>query len=186
MEVWKDIKGFEGKYQVSNLGRVKSLARIEYRKDGRKKPIIEKIKSQTLCSNGYYFTGTTKENGSMSIHRLLAEAFILNPENKRCVNHINGIKTDNRIENLEWSTHGENNLHAYKNGLKKVTDKMRANSSLLITKNGKDHSKIVLNIQTGIFYCSIKKAAESIGMIPNKLQSKLLGRGKNETFFIYA
>lgn len=185
-EVWKQIKGLEGKYEISNLGRVKSVARIEIRKDGRKRPVKEKIRKSTVFNNGYYGVSTNRLAGTFLIHRLIAEAFIPNPESKQTVNHKNGIKTDNRIENLEWATYGENNKHAYEKGLKKYTSKMRSNAKNLMTKNRKDSSKLVLNTNTGIFYNSIKEAAISIEMNCNTLQGKLLGRSKNNTYFIYA
>ena len=75
-----------------------------------------------LNQKGYPQVGIVleKKYKHKSIHRLVAEAFIPNPENKPCINHINGIKNDNRIENLEWCTYYENNIHAVKTGLFKV------------------------------------------------------------------
>jgi len=186
MEIWKDIKELEGKYQVSNLGRVKALAFTGIRKDGRKYHVVEKIKKQSIFNHGYYVFGTTREHGTILLHRAIAESFIPNPENKRCINHIDGNKLNNSIDNLEWCTHGENNQHAYDTKLKVPSDKLRENSRQLMKKNGKNCSKIVINLLTGIFYDSIKEAAESIGMNTNKLQCKLLGRSKNLTPFRYA
>lgn len=110
MEIWKDIRGYEGLYQVSNMGRVKSLERITTRKNGVTLPIKEKILQYGIDRKGYYFVGLYKNSKgeNKSIARLVAEAFISNPENKPEVNHINTIRTDNRIENLEWCTHKEN------------------------------------------------------------------------------
>jgi hypothetical protein len=120
LEIWKDINGYEGYYQVSNIGRVKSLARvIEYRKGiyGNKKEIILKTFKDgkgylkyKLCKNG-------KEKSVIS-HRLVAIAFLHNLNQKPEVNHINGIKDDNRLENLEWCTSSENTIHALNQKLK--------------------------------------------------------------------
>lgn len=110
-EIWKDIKGFEGLYQVSNLGRVKSF----WAWRGANQRILNPYTDR----GGYLWLSFSKNKKSyfQLIHRLVANAFIPNPKNKRTVNHKNGDKTDNRVENLEWCTQSENNFHAYKNGL---------------------------------------------------------------------
>lgn len=115
MEVWKDIVGWEEKYQVSNKGRVKSLDRWINRKNGIKAFLKGKILNPSIGKNGYYLLALSKNCNPVSIylHRLIAEAFIPNPKNKRTVNHINGITIDNNIDNLEWATYSENHLHAF-------------------------------------------------------------------------
>lgn len=119
MEIWKDINEYEGLYQISNTGRVKSLERMaKIRWDGKYRTIPEKIKTPN-CRSGYLRVGLSKDgkNKIYSVHRLVAEAFIPNPHNKPYINHKNGVKIDNRVSNLEWCTHSENKKHSFATGL---------------------------------------------------------------------
>lgn len=104
-EVWKDIKGFEGAYQISSMGRVKSLPRKQSRK--------EKIRVFAKAPNGYLRMVLSFENErrTISAHREVAKAFIPNPQNLETVNHIDFDKTNNCVENLEWVSHKENIQH---------------------------------------------------------------------------
>lgn len=111
-EIFKDIKGYEGLYQISNFGNVKSF--IKY------KGTNERILKMRANNRGYFYVCLHKKGGQkyFTAHRLAALTFIPNPSNKRTVNHINGVKTDNRLFNLEWNTDSENISHAYRSGLK--------------------------------------------------------------------
>ena len=128
-EIWKDIIGYEGLYQVSNMGDIKSLRLYK-----------DKILKTSLSTSGYTQIGlhnsTTK---TCQVHRLVAIAFIDNQENKKWVNHKNGIKTDNRVINLEWATPSENHLHSFR-------ELGRQSVKYWTGKSGKDHnlSKAVL------------------------------------------
>lgn len=123
-EIWKDIQGYEGMYQVSNYGRVKSLGRLvngsnqygvkfQYlKKDKILKPILDKW--------GYLRISIYKNNHKIAkrIHILVAETFLENQNNYSIINHINGDKTDNRVENLEWCTQSHNVQESYRLGLR--------------------------------------------------------------------
>jgi len=115
--VWKEVKGYEGLYEVSNQGHVKSLDRFD--RLGRK--CKGQVLKQALFKNGYLYVCLYKDGSpkrSFQVHRLVAKSFIANPENKPQVNHIDGDKTNNSTDNLEWSTRSENMRHAIVTGLK--------------------------------------------------------------------
>lgn len=122
MEVWRDIEGYVGLYQVSNKGRVRSLDRLDVRSDGSKgsnRRLRGALLKASVGKVGYYVVVLSKNRTrkTFTVHRLVAIAFIDNPDNKGSVNHINGIKTDNDINNLEWTTHKENMRHGWDTGL---------------------------------------------------------------------
>ncbi|MFV0241462.1 MAG: NUMOD4 motif-containing HNH endonuclease [Lacrimispora sphenoides] len=115
MEIWKDVPGYEGFYQASNFGRLRSLDRVSANGKKLTGKLLEKNQERSgyivdiLCKN--------KQKKTTRLHRIIALTFLENLENKPEVNHLNGDKTDNRVSNLEWATHRENTDHAWKNGL---------------------------------------------------------------------
>src|SRR5688572_79444 len=120
MEQWKDIQGYEGKYQISDCGNVRRI---------REYAINSRVKSKTPERNltpmynrqGYVKVQLRKDNGFKNyfVHRLVASHFLNNDGDKKTVNHKNGIKDDNHLSNLEWCTQSENNYHKYRElGLK--------------------------------------------------------------------
>ena len=129
-EVWKSIDGYEGLYEVSNLGRVRSLDRVVYRSYKGHPNWPMKVKGRVLRSGtdrgGYSFVILqNKGKRCRLVHRLVAEAFMSNTENKEEINHIDGNKKNNSVDNLEFCTPSENMRHAFNTGLRKLV-KVRA------------------------------------------------------------
>lgn len=175
-QIWKPIITHVGLYEVSNMGNIRSLDRetivLNRGKYKTKKQILGCNLSPVLVK-GYCKVSLSFNDGrkrkNISVHRIVAEAFIPNPENKSQVNHKNGIKTDNEAENLEWSTSSENILHAFRVGLSK-----RANRILL------------LNTETGIYYESIIEAAKSVGKSDSTLRQSFYRHKSYKHNFVVA
>ena len=173
MEEWKDINGYEGLYQISNLGNVKSLPKKCDLQNGYSRTTVEKILKFGINANGYRYVNLRKGKVAKNtrVHRLVAEHFISNLWNKKTVNHINGIKLDNREINLEWATSAENNIHARITGLNKTTDKHRY------------PAKKVIDTQTGQIYNSVYYLGKLINIKLNDLYKMLSGNKTNITSY---
>ena len=172
-EIWKDIEGYEGIYQVSNLGNVKSLDRtVKYTKWQYKLcKVVEckhLVKGKTMIpwlnDTGYLVVDLSSKGKTRSylVHRLVAQAFIDNPENKPEVNHKDGNRQNPEASNLEWVTSSENKIHAYRTGLHVVSDETRSKLSESAKNRGYvPHSaarKAVKCLETGEMYVSMEDA----------------------------
>lgn len=149
-EEWRQVKGFEGLYEVSSFGRVRSLDRERHAiKYG--KPVVSKLKGGVMklgeSNRGYYHIILRKDGKAytLRINRLVAEAFIPNPDNLPQVNHIDGDKKNNAVSNLEWCTCSHNIIHAMDTGLKPCRKKVRC-------------------IETGEVFVSVSEAARKKGV----------------------
>lgn len=155
-EIWKDIVGYEGLYKISNLGNIKSLDRLSF---GGKN-----IKGRNMCpslkKDGYLEIPLCKDKKRKyyRVHRLVAIAFIPNIENKPCIDHINTITTDNRVENLRWVTYKENS-----------NNQITRNHISKSTKGKSSKSRKVICIETNKEYESIKEAAKELGLNYNNI-----------------
>jgi len=156
-EIWKEIKGYEGYYKVSNFGNVKSLRRKIMTSKGHYHTVNSRVMVLKKDTNGYSSVILSKNQitNQFRVHRLVADAFIPNVENLKCVNHIDGNKKNNKVENLEWVTHSENSRHSVKIGLTQKKDnsgvnnpRSRVNDSIVILirndfNNGLSHGELM-------------------------------------------
>lgn len=156
MEIWKDIKGYEGFYMVSTKGRIKSLDRlIIFKSKGKEatRRIKGKILNLYLRKDGYLDVSLRKhgDKNVFLVHRIVSESFLENKNKYPVVNHINCIKSDNRVENLEWCTHKQNIDHACKNNLYKNRARgSRVTVSKLTELDVLDIKKRILNKERNV------------------------------------
>lgn len=161
-EVWYPVKDYEGYYEITKSGMVRSLIKRNF----------QYIMQQRIDRAGYYTVrlhNNHDKGSTRTVHRLLAKTFIENPQNKCCVNHIDGNKLNNALDNLEWNTHSENCIHAYQHGLIKINVK----------------SKPVVDNCTGNVYKTIQAAADSTRVNRKTLTGYLNGNRKNKTCLEY-
>lgn len=165
IEVWKDILGYEGCYQISNIGNIKSLKRtVLYSKVGLKN-IKERILKKRIQNSGYLIVDLRLLNKvkTFTIHRIVAEYFVPNLNNKPCVNHIDGNKLNNNYYNLEWNTYSENNNHAINTGLRKINCIVQKDKNDVIINRFNSIKEACL--VTGISMPSISRSTSGIRLI---------------------
>lgn len=160
-EIWKDIEGFEGIYKISNLGRVKSLARVVQRKNNSVFRMDEHLVRPCECANGYLSVTLYKDGQhyALKIHRLVCQAFHGRPLGERNeVNHIDGDKANNVADNLEWCTHSENQKHSVR----------------VLGHN----MQPVICVETGEKYHCMSDASMAVGLSSDGVSDVIRGRRK--------
>ena len=167
MEIWKDIKGYEGKYQVSNLGRIKSLR--DAHGNYREKILSNRIRGRK--GSEYYAVALYKNNKprNVSVHRLVAEAFVPKKLGKNDIDHINTNRFDNRAENLRWATNRENQNN--------VLTKIHHSESMMSEKNHR--SKSVYCLELNKIYGSASEAGRELNISQTGISACC--RGEYET-----
>ena len=173
-EIWKDIKGYEGIYQVSNQGNIKNIKTNRILRPGRDK-------------GNYFIISLTKnaKHKTHYIHRLVAIAFIDNINNLKQINHIDGNKENNCVNNLEWITCSNNLKHAYKKGLKGISEKQKK----FIANEGRKLSKITLQYnKNGEFikkWSSVREIERCLGISNEAISHCCTGKTKTAGGYIW-
>ncbi len=181
METWKEIKDYSN-YLISDNGKVICKNSRNYK--------FNMVIKCGVSKKGYIKVGLTK-NGKQKtflVHRLVAQAFIPNSENKETINHIDGIKSNNNVNNLEWATSSENQKHAYRNKLKlpsKVQIAIITEFAKSMTGEKHPNSKKIINVKTGKIYSCVREASDDIGMEVTLLSKRLRGKVINYTNLEY-
>lgn len=168
-EYWKDVVGYEDLYLVSNLGRIKTLYKRKY----------GSIINVYINQQGYCFVrlNKNKKRTGLLLHRLVAKAFIPNPENKPQVNHKDGNKQNNKVDNLEWVTSSENMKHSWNNNL------MSYNTYNSFNNNHKGKTVLQLDIEGNLIntYTSLTEASKTTGIKSSNISACCLNKQRYKT-----
>ena len=162
---WKNVKDYEGIYEISDTGIIRGVDRYIELPNGKKRFAKGRILQQSISNKGYAEIRLNKGGKARSylIHRLTAQAFKPNPDGLPQVNHLSGDKLDNSVENLEWKNASGNTLHAYKTGL---NSNCGCNHNLAVP---------VIDLKTGDIYCTVKAFCETYGINYNSGKNALNG-----------
>ena len=176
-ELWKDVKGYEGFYQVSNTGKVRSLDKEVFNKLTGRMNFRKGIERKQQFYGGYFNVRLIVDGfgKKFTVHRLVAEAFVDNPNNYNVVNHLDGVKTNNNYTNLEWTTVKGNVIHAWENGLNHFSEEQR--------EKQKEYMSIPIvgtNATTGkkLYFKSAADAARELGMTKGRIRDCCNGNAK--------
>lgn len=176
-EIFRPIIGFEDKYEISNIGNVKSL---NYRQTKNSNNLKPKISKQTGYKEVVLSNKKTKK--TISIHKLVASAFIPNLDNKPCINHIDGNKLNNHVDNLEWCSYSENTVHSFKIGTQRP-------NYIILKNNGKLKRKKVLQFDKNMNFIkewnSQTEVAKHFGIYPSCISEVCRGKRKSCKGFIW-
>ena len=187
MEIWKDIENYEGLYQVSNWGNVRSLDTLinckgakNIDKHIRKGRILKKY----IGTTGYYTVNLSKNSKIKlaRVHRLVAKTFIKNPKNHYCVNHKDGNKLNNKVENLEWCDFAFNNKEAYRLNLKQNKYKGKYGKDAQFSKPVIQYSKEAKIIK---IWDNAEQVARELGYCANNIRAVCRGKRKKANGFIW-
>ena len=182
-EVWKPIEGYEGLYEVSSLGNVRSLDRRVKGKDGKIIRHIGLTLKPSSC-RGYLHVILNKDGHfkACTVHRLVANAFIPNADNKPQINHIDGDKANNRVDNLEWVTQSENIRHSYETGLRGDANRLASQVNMAKAREEawkttrKPVLQLDMNSEVVRMFCSENEAARETGVPQANISKCLLGK----------
>jgi len=182
-EIWKDVIGYEGCYSVSNLGRVKSLKRKVNSLHGiNTRTVNERIIAQRTTMHGYMSVALRKygKDKTLTVHRLIAIAFLNNPDDKPEVNHLDGNKKNNKLYNLEWVTKSENIKHAFRTGLQSL-EKLKQSGIKASLGNRKPITQYDKDMNVIRVFESCKDAAEATNIPHTNISQVCNGKCKRKS-----
>jgi hypothetical protein len=182
-EEWRDVVGWEGLYQVSNLGRIKGLPKVTSF-GCRTKSLSERILRPTISKRGYYVVSLSHcgKTRTLTIHRIIADAFIPNPENKRAIDHIDTNRLNNNLSNLRWCTDRENSNNPITLEKNRCNCKKMWVNGVFDSRNNTHYRKVAQYTRDGVLikvWDSIKEASNQLGIDSSSISKVCLGVNPN-------